>query len=303
MKLMEPQELTSATFKTPEQSPLRRESRDACIVYIYPTGPLMGSRYPLGAGPILIGRSDDCQVPNVDASVSRHHARIELKADGNYYVTDLGSTNGTFVNNVVKPDSPLRDGDYLRIGNCIYRYLAGDNLEAEYHEEIYRLTVLDALTEIPNRRYFQEFLDREIARAARHRRPLALALLDIDHFKAVNDEMGHIAGDMTLRQLVGCVRGIVRRDELFARYGGEEFALILPELDAAKAHAVCQRIRQTIESHKFAFNKQTYPITVSIGIGMMVEDEEIGPNELIRRADAMLYEAKRTGRNRICPIE
>jgi diguanylate cyclase (GGDEF)-like protein len=301
MNAIEHRERTSETFKTPEQSPVRRETRDACIVYIYPTGPLMGSRYPLGSGPVLIGRSDDCQVPNVDASVSRHHARIELRADGHYHVTDLGSTNGTFVNNVMKADSPLRDGDYLRIGNCIYRYLAGDNLEAEYHEEIYRLTVLDALTDIPNRRYFQEFLDREIARAARYRRPLSLALLDIDHFKLVNDGLGHIAGDMTLRQLVACVRGIVRRDELFARYGGEEFALVLPELDLGTAAAVCERIRQTIEGHTFVFNKQRYPVTVSIGIGVMGADEEVGPNELIRRADAMLYEAKRAGRNRVCP--
>jgi diguanylate cyclase (GGDEF)-like protein len=301
MNLTAPREPTSATFKTPEQPPARREPREACIVHIYPTGPLMGSRYPLGDRPVLIGRSDDCQVPNVDSSVSRHHARIELRADGNYHVTDLGSTNGTFVNNVLRTDSPLRDGDYLRIGNCIYRYLTGDNLEAEYHEEIYRLTVIDALTDIPNRRYFQEFLDREIARAARHRRPLALAVLDIDHFKTVNDGMGHIAGDMTLRQLVGCVRGIVRRDELFARYGGEEFALVLPELDLAKAAAVCERIRQTVQDHRFVFNDQRYPVTVSIGIGVMSEDEEVGPSELVRRADAMLYEAKRAGRNRVCP--
>jgi diguanylate cyclase (GGDEF)-like protein len=301
MNLTAPHEPTSATFKTPEQAPVRREPREACIVYIYPTGPLMGSRYSLGNGPVLIGRSDDCQVPNVDASVSRHHARIELRADGNYHVTDLGSTNGTFVNNVMKADSPLRDGDYLRIGNCIYRYLTGDNLEAEYHEEIYRLTVIDALTDIPNRRYFQEFLDRELVRAVRHRRPLALAFLDIDHFKAVNDRMGHIAGDMALRQLVGCVREIVRRDELFARYGGEEFAVVLPELDLPTAAVVCERIRQTVQGHSFVFNRQQFPLTVSIGVGVLAAGEEVGPTELVRRADAMLYEAKRAGRNRVRP--
>ena len=179
---------------------------------------------------MLIGRNDDCQVQNTDASVSRHHARIELR-DGTYHVTDLGSTNGTFVNNIPRTDWPLDDGDYLRIGNCIYRFLAGGNLEAEYHEEIYRLTVLDGLTGVPNRRYFDEFLEREVARAvrlqaaagprhARHR-PLQ-------------------AGERPVRPpgrgphppAGGGVRdNSVRRDELFARYGGEEFAVVLPEAD------------------------------------------------------------------------
>src|SRR5204862_6793913 len=123
------------------------------------------------------------------------------RADGRYHVTDLGSTNGTFVNNVPRADSPLADGDYLRIGNCIYRFLASGNLEAEYHEEIYRLTVLDGLTGVPNRRFFEEFVERQVVRAVRHKRPLALALMDIDHFKQVNDRMGHLAGDLTLRQV------------------------------------------------------------------------------------------------------
>jgi diguanylate cyclase (GGDEF)-like protein len=106
---------------------------------------------------------------------------------------------------------------------------------------------------------------------------------------------------MTLRQLVGCARGIVRRDELFARFGGEEFAIVLPELDLPKAVAVCERIRQIVQDHPFVFNKQQYPVTVSIGIGVMAADEDVSPNELVRRADAMLYEAKRAGRNRVCP--
>jgi diguanylate cyclase (GGDEF)-like protein len=301
MTTAEPAEQSLETYKTPQQAAPRVARREACIVYIYPTGPLMGSRYPLGADPVLIGRNDDCQVPNADPSVSRHHARLDLRDDGRYYVTDLGSTNGTFVNNVPQPEMPLADGDYLRIGNCIYRFLAGGNLEAEYHEEIYRLTVQDALTMVPNRRYFQEFVDREIARAARHRRPLALALLDIDHFKKINDGMGHLAGDLTLRQLATCVNGIIRRDELLARYGGEEFAVVLPELDLGKAITACERIRQAVEEKDFVFNKTHYRLTVSVGIGVMADEPAIPTSELVRRADVMLYEAKKAGRNRVCP--
>jgi diguanylate cyclase (GGDEF)-like protein len=291
----------SDVFKTvAQQGPPRPDRRDACIVYIYPTGPLMGQRYPLSAGPVLIGRNDDCQVPNPDASVSRHHARIELRDDGRYHVTDLGSTNKTFINNTALADGALADGDYLRIGNCIYRFLASGNLEAEYHEEIYRLTVLDGLTGVPNRRYFQEFVEREVARAVRHERPLALALMDIDHFKQVNDRLGHLAGDLTLRQVAATAAAVVRRDELFARYGGEEFALVLPESDGPAAAAACERVRQAVAAHEFVFNKQPYKVTVSIGIGVLAGDGPATAAELVRRADAMLYRAKADGRNRVC---
>src|SRR5947208_12516043 len=108
----------------------------------------------------------------------------------------------------------LKDGDYLRVGNWIFRYLTGGNVEAEYHEEIYRLTIIDALTGIHNKRYLLEFLDRELSRSARHHRPLALLLFDLDLFKAVNDEIGHLGGDFTLRELAGCLKNAIRKEEL-----------------------------------------------------------------------------------------
>src|SRR5207247_3830386 len=136
-----------------------------------------------------------------------------------YYAVDLQSTNGTFVNDVPASICKLKDGDYLRVGNCIYRFLAGGNVEAEYHEEIYRLTIIDALTGIHNKRYLLEFLDRELARSARHHRPLSLVMLDIDRFKAVNDELGHLAGDFTLRELLSLAKEAIRKEELCVRYG------------------------------------------------------------------------------------
>src|SRR5260370_40606226 len=136
--------------------------------------------------------------------------------------------NGTFVNNEPASDRKLEDGDYLRVGNCIYRFLSGGNVEADYHEEIYRLTIIDALTEIHNKRYLMEFLDRELARSARYHRPLTLILFDIDRFKAINDAHGHLGGDFTLRELAACVKSVVRKEELFARYGGQAVGVLLP---------------------------------------------------------------------------
>ena len=285
------------TYKTAKAVILPTQVTDACLVFIYPTGPQMGARYVLQQTDTVIGRTEDCQVRNTDASVSRAHARVECREDG-YYAIDLGSTNGTFVNNVMHAEVKLEDGDYLRIGNCIYRFLAGGNLEAEYHEEIYRLTVLDGLTGVHNRRYLTEFLDRELARAHRYERPLSLAMFDIDKFKPINDTHGHLGGDTVLRELAGLLKAVVRKDELLARYGGEEFAIVLPETGGEAAVQACERLRQTVEEHAFEYNGVRIPVTVSVGVAVSTADTE-SPVQLIRAADLKLYEAKAGGRNRV----
>jgi two-component system, cell cycle response regulator len=292
-------ESAGLTFRTPERIPVRSANQQACLVHIYPTGQQMGARYPLGEKPVVIGRNDDCAIKNSDASVSRNHARIIREDDGTYSVFDLGSTNGTCVNNVSRRESPLRDGDSLRVGNCIYRFLAGGNIEADYHEEIYRLTIEDGLTQVYNRRYLTEFLEREVTRTVRHERSLAVILLDIDHFKSVNDTLGHLAGDMALRELCARVRGVVRQDELLARYGGEEFAIVLPEANAATARATAERIRLLVEQQPFAFNDHRYPLTISVGVAVIPEGESPTVTALLNQADKNLYRAKQAGRNRV----
>jgi two-component system cell cycle response regulator len=286
----------SQTYRTAKAVVLPVRVTDACLVFIYPTGPQMGARYVLKES-AAIGRTDDCQVRNTDASVSRAHARLECREDG-YYVLDLGSTNGTFVNNAPVTEALLHDGDYLRIGNCIYRFLEGGNLEAEYHEEIYRLTVQDGLTGLHNRRSLTEFLDRELSRAERHDRPLALALFDIDRFKTINDGHGHLAGDTVLRQLAALLRPVVRKDELLARYGGEEFAMVLPETSGENAVKACERLRQTVAEHRFEYDGRDIPVTVSIGVAVNGPDADT-PERLLRSADAKLYQAKAAGRNKV----
>lgn len=285
------------TYKTSRAVALPTQASDACLVFIYPTGPQMGERYVLDQADAVIGRTEDCQIRNTDASVSRTHARIECRDDG-YYAVDLGSTNGTFVNNVTQRVARLADGDYLRIGNCIYRFLAGGNLEAEYHEEIYRLTVIDGLTGVHNRRSLTDFLDRELARAHRYARPLALALFDIDRFKAINDGLGHLAGDTVLRELATLLKGAVRKDELLARYGGEEFAVVLPETTAGQAVRACERVRQAVARHRFGYGGDAVAVTVSVGVAVSGADTDT-PEQLIQAADVKLYEAKRGGRNRV----
>jgi diguanylate cyclase (GGDEF)-like protein len=273
-------------------------NRQACLVHIYPTGPGMGSRYMLADTRLTLGRDSDCDICLSDLSVSRHHARIQPGMDG-YYVVDLQSTNGTFVNDKAASMCKLKDGDYLRFGNWIFRYLTGGNVEADYHEEIYRLTIIDALTGIHNKRYLLDFLDRELARSARHRRPLSMGMLDIDHFKVINDQMGHLAGDYALRELAVIVKEAIRREELFARYGGEEFVIVWPETNREGAAQIGERLRDLVQQHPFGFEGRSFSVTVSIGIGSTDGEASLTPTDLLRRADEKLYAAKQAGRNRV----
>jgi diguanylate cyclase (GGDEF)-like protein len=298
VKVPENVEKITETWVTTPERPVSTTNRDACLVHIYPFGPGVGARFPLSETPIVIGRGSDCDIRINDHSVSRRHARLQPGAEGHYAV-DLQSTNGTFVNDVPASMCKLKDGDYLRVGNCIYRFLAGGNVEAEYHEEIYRLTIIDALTETHNKRYLMEFLDRELARSARHHRPLTLILFDIDRFKPINDEHGHLGGDFTLRELAACVKSVIRKEELFARYGGEEFAIVLPESTLDVGLRVAERVRALVENHQFMFEGRTFPVTISLGVACTTGDESLTPGELIRQTDEKLYSAKRSGRNRV----
>ncbi len=292
------EKLTETWISAPKK--LFSAAREACLVHIYPSGPTMGCRYPLADRILVIGRGDDCDIRLHDHSVSRKHALVEPAAEG-YYVSDQQSTNGTFVND--KPlDGPrlLRDGDYLRVGNCLYRYLAGGNIEAEYHEEIYRLTILDGLTQIHNARYLDEFLEREVVRSQRHNRPLSVLAADIDKFKGLNDTHGHLCGDFLLRELADVIRGNVRQEDLFARSGGEEFVLVLVETTAEGAVLVADRLRRAVAGHQFRFECTPINLTISVGVASTMGDPAITPTDLRKTADEKLYQAKRTGRNRVC---
>jgi len=292
------EKVTETWVSVPER-PVSLSSRNACLIHIYPTGPSMGTRYTIGESPLVIGRATDCDVRINDHSLSRRHARIQAGADG-YYAVDLQSTNGTYINDVPTAMCKLKDGDYLRCGNCIYRFLMGGNVEAEYHEEIYRLTIIDALTEIHNKRYLMEFLDRELARSSRHDRPLSLIMFDIDRFKAINDEFGHLGGDFILREMANRLKGNVRKEELFARYGGEEFACVLPETKLDGALVVADRILKVVSQAPFVFEEKSIQATISGGVVATQGEPDITPIELIRRADERLYRAKSEGRNRVC---
>jgi len=265
------------------------------MVVIY--GADLGRRIALGPGAIEAGRSTKCDIPIDQESVSRQHARIWWTGS-RYRVRDLGSTNGTFVNDAAIKEHDLVDGDQVKIGRTILKFMTGGNVEASYHEEIYRLMTFDGLTQIYNKRYFHETLEREVSRSRRYGRELSLILFDIDNFKKINDTHGHLAGDMVLRELASVVRGKIRREDVFARVGGEEFAVLAPEVALPGAREAAEKVRQIVEATTFRFEGKSIPTTISLGVAHWLGGED-PPDQLYKRADDALYAAKQGGRNRV----
>lgn len=268
-------------------------AREACLVVIY--GFDLGKKYNIEKSPILIGRSSKSDIQVDQESISRQHAKI-VNTGREIVIRDLDSTNGTYVNDVAITEHVLRDGDLIKVGRTIFKFLTGNNIENSYHEEIYKLTTTDGMTQTFNRRFFLETLDREISRAHRYKRPLSLIMFDLDHFKQVNDTNGHLAGDAVLKEVATIIKPKIRREDILSRYGGEEFAIILPEIDANGAIALAEKLRALVEEHKFVFEGITIPVTISLGCAS-VEGEIVSVNEFIRQADEKLYDAKNSGRN------
>lgn len=274
----------------------RDEKRQACLVTIY--GGDLGRRIPLGSdGPLIIGRSSRADLQIDQESVSRNHC--EIVGDNNrYLIRDLGSTNGTYVNDELVEEASLRDGDQIKIGRTIMKFITSGNIEAQYHEEIYRLMTIDGLTQVHNKRYFEELLEREVSRSVRYDRQFCVVMADIDHFKEINDTHGHLAGDAILRQIGRLLQNRVRRDDIVARMGGEEFAILLPEVDLENAQELAESIRSMIESTTFRFEQEVIPVTMSLGVAQWSEGMTSG-EQLVKAADIKLYEAKNSGRNKV----
>ena len=273
------------------------ESGNACLVLIYPPGPDMGRRFLLDKDEIVLGRGSDCDIHVDRDSVSRRHARVYREAS-QWMLQDLNSTNGSYVNDMPVQRAPIRDSDFLKIGAAIFKFLSGSSIETSYYEEIYRMTIIDGLTGAHNKRYFIEFLEREIARCSRYGRPLSLLMFDIDHFKQINDTHGHLTGDYVLREMSGRLLGRIRKEELLARYGGEEFACVLPETNHEGAMQFGEQIRQIVGGQPFQYEGDTFTVTVSVGV-FTLDGENLDPLAFIKHADANLYRAKREGRNRV----
>ncbi|MBN1306413.1 MAG: GGDEF domain-containing protein [Chitinispirillaceae bacterium] len=171
-------------------------------------------------------------------------------------------------------------------------------IRAILYQRMERLATIDGLTELNNHRHFQELLAGEIERSRRYKRPLALLIMDIDHFKTFNDTYGHPVGDLVLKEIAMCIRKSIRLNDTPARYGGEEFVVIIPETSEKGAFTTAERIRSAIERHTVISLDRRLQVTISIGCSAYPENAP-SQQALIDTADKALYAAKKSGRNRV----
>lgn len=272
----------------------------ACLVVIYTQERLfLGKRFVLENNPTRVGRSTDNHIVLDSSSVSRQHGRFEHRA-GAWIVVDDGSTNGTECNDErISRELALKNGDRVKIGPTIFKYLSGADVEAQYHEELYQMNVIDGLTQIHNERYLYGSLEREILLARRHERDLSLLRFDIDHFQRVNDVHGPLAGDFVLKEVTRIVQGRIRQNDVFARYGVDEFAIILPETSTGEAARLGEVCRQDVHAHAYVFQASTIHVAISVGVALLKGSDETA-SDVIKRAGEWLFFAKNSGRNRVC---
>ena len=287
-----------ATIQQSDSGPRSNGSNlNGCLVQMSPTCDLRGPR-ELRPDLTVIGRAEDCDIVLPDASISRMHAEVVRTQEG-YKIRDLGSTNGTIVNDSPILSTILRAGDFIRLGNHLLKFLVADDIETQYHETVFSMMTTDALTGTLNKRFLLEVLARDNAHCERSHSQLSFILFDIDHFKQINDRHGHLVGDDILRNLPRRVKDAIRKEDLFARYGGEEFAVALTQTDRSTATSFAERIRATVADSRFETSAGDLPVTISVGVSTLEEIQGADITKLIQRADERLYEAKSRGRNQV----
>jgi|SRR5215813_8758536 len=298
-------------LSTTESSDARMQSeRRPALVFL--RGELLAVPIPLERSEVTLGRALDADIRINDSRASRLHARIitetdEAVGETRYRLKDLGSTNGTILNGQRIDEAFLEAGDKFVIGDQLIRFEMLDEIDREFQQQIHRLLAHDDLTGLLTSKSFFSELRREAARAEAESMPFCVLMMDIDYFKEVNDNFGHLVGSETLEEVGAVIKGSLRAGDVAARFGGEEFAAFLLDAEYSQALVAAERVRAAIEKHEFPAvrrdgnePKRTHHITISIGVASFPGDAR-DPIQLVEKADGALYAAKRSGRNRVCP--
>jgi len=292
-----PEEPTVVRTKVPSAG-TGPASEWALVVY---AGHALGQVFPLAPGESVLGRSPQARVSLLDDEVSRLHAKVVLEDQGqgpSLLLQDLGSTNGTQLNGrPLAGPAPLKAGDRIGVGRHVLKVVAMDTLERAFHQTLLDQSTRDPLTGLANRAATLAELRVRFDLSRRHERPLCVVMADLDHFKRVNDTLGHAAGDAVLQAFGERVRANLRTSDFAGRIGGEEFVVILPETEMDGAEMFAQRLRTAAEL-SYASPGGAVGATCSLGVAQRRRSDP-EPGVLLSRADAALYEAKAGGRNRV----
>lgn len=286
---------------------LESNTRPCLIRY---SGESVGQRFDLELGQRVLGRGEEADLRVDGHGVSRRHAALQVNAH-DVILSDLGSANATYVNDkrLTEPVA-LKDGDLVRLANVVFRYHDQRSLDAVLHQRLHRLATVDALTDLYNRRHTHEALKHEWHRARRTGHALAVMCCDLDHFKTVNDRLGHAAGDRVLKDSASLLRASLRADDVIGRWGGEEFVVVAGDTSFEQALSLAERLRRSLADHLFELEvldagrvrRQLHRQTLSIGLALEHPDMR-DEHDLIATADRRLYAAKREGRNRVVAVD
>jgi len=273
---------------------VQQEKRSPRLIVV--SGVMLGHQVELSGETVVIGRASECAISLPHPSVSRRHCRI-WSEDGRYHIEDLSSTNRTFLNGEAITRADLRDGDQIGVGQNALKFFVGASVEARYHRELLDLAIYDGLTGFYNRRHFRALLDEEIEKARTTAVRLCLLMLDLDHFKALNDEHGHLVGDQVLAAIAEVLRESAPKTAPIGRLGGEEFALLLRDASLREACDLAEILRAAVSARTVNVGKQVLRVSISIGVAILADGADSAG--LLRAADEQLYRAKEAGRNRV----
>ena len=279
--------------------PELRPKRTALTLHVV-KGPRAGEVLTVDTAYAILGRGEDADLRIEDPSLSRIHARFAREGE-TLTVTDLDSRNGTLIDGIrIEGTHVLTSGDLLTLGNVVLRFAVQDVAEVQVTRDLYEAAVRDRLTGLHNRGYFDDRLAAEFSFVRRHRTSIAVLLIDLDHFKQVNDTYGHPVGDLVLQATAAKISESLRAEDLAARYGGEEFVVLARGTDVGGALVLAQRLRTRIALAQTETPSGIVKVTASIGLAVMRKDivyESV--SALLSDADEALYEAKRNGRNQV----
>jgi two-component system cell cycle response regulator len=282
-----------------EASEREAAQKPACLLAV--GGVINGTIFDLQPGVTTCGRNADNTIALEFQGISRAHFQLQLSADSQKAVVkDLGSSNGTFVNNTkIEGSVEVRRGDMIKIGSIALKYLPKGDPERLTYDQLQHEANTDGLTGCYNKRFFNDRIELEVKKCKVIGKPLCLIIFDLDHFKKLNDNYGHDAGDYVLKELAQVLRsGGMRENDIFARYGGEEFVVLLPETNLKEGFAIAERLRRLVEQHQFIYDAKRLPVTASIGIADYRQGVETG-TDLFKRADSAVYKSKEGGRNQV----
>lgn len=289
------------SMKTVVAQPVDKQVRTKGILTVA-SGAEAGKIIPVTPGEMVtLGRSEECTMRFDDASLSRIHARV-MYVMNDHMIGDAGSTNGTFVNDQrIAKATHLEDGDRIQLGtNTVLRFSLVTPAEEQALRRVYEAAVLDALTGVANRKHLEERLEAELAYAVRHDSELSVIIVDLDHFKRVNDTFGHLAGDAVLKSTAAKVQQQLRTEDFVGRYGGEEFVVVARGTPVDQGVLLAERLRAKIAEAAVVFESHEILVTMSAGVASLADCVQAKDRAtLLSTADERLYKAKQAGRNRV----